>query len=631
MDIKTIIKRNGKEDVFDPSHLTKWAEWASVVGVDWFSVVTDAYKRCPDKCTTIDLHKAMIDACLTQETTPYLKMAGRLLIGDAYKQAFGGHDKIPSLLSFYKKMLSTGYYEDMKYSDEELMYLNNIIHHEKDKQFIYSACKQYLDRYCISDKVNNKLVETPQFCIMRVAMGAMKDEPIDSRVKDVEQLYNYISSGYINVPTPMMVNLGTPKKGLASCCVYTTDDSIGSLAAGDHIAYMMTCNSAGIGSYLKTRSKGDGVRNNTIKHLGKLPYYKMLESSVGANLQNGRGGAATVYFTCHDPEIMDLLALKNPTTVAQKQIRGIDYSFSYNGKFLDHVKKNKEWMLISYKDAPDLIEAMYEETMTNYNKLYDKYDKDSNVKKQYVNARTIMKCYANNRFATGRVYKTCVDNMNSHTPFKGKIYSSNLCMEISLPTSPFSHINELYKESGDGEIAMCSLAAIVVSNTPREEYEDVAYYTLKMIDNTIDMMDYPFPALKTTAQARRSVGVGITGLATYLAKNFEMYSSVTGKTLIHQLAELHMYSLIKASVKLAMERGKCSWYDKTKWSDGWLPIDTYNKNVDRVCDNTLQLDWEALRSLVGRFGMRHSVVSAMMPCESSSMASNSTNGLYTIS
>lgn len=82
----------------------------------------------------------------------------------------------------------------------------------------------------------------------------------------------------------------------------------------------------------------------------------------------------------------------------------------------------------------------------------------------------------------------------------------------------------MYSEESEGEIALCSLAAIVVSNVKDYEYEQVAYYALKMVDNVIEMMDYPFKSLERTAKARRSAGVGITGLAHYLAKHGEWYS-----------------------------------------------------------------------------------------------------------
>ena len=70
---------------------------------------------------------------------------------------------------------------------------------------------------------------------------------------------------------------------------------------------------------------------------------------------------------------------------------------------------------------------------------------------------------------------------------------------------------------------------------------------------------------------------------------------------------------------------------KTKYPNGWLPIDTYNKNVDLVHTQQLLYDWETLRKqIIDNGGIRNSTVCAMMPCESSSLASNTTNGLYPI-
>lgn len=159
------------------------------------------------------------------------------------------------------------------------------------------------------------------------------------------------------------------------------------------------------------------------------------------------------------------------------------------------------------------------------------------------------------------------------------------------------------------------------------EWEDVAYYAALSIDNVMDIMDYPFPALKYTAQARRNIGVGITDLAGLMAEKKLKYSSLEGKQFIHRLAELHSYSMIKASVRLAKERGECAWIHKTKWKEGWLPIDTMNKNVFKVVKQELTKDWESLRKEVMEFGVRFSVTVNMMPNESSSIATNGTNSI----
>src|SRR5699024_4462536 len=164
----------------------------------------------------------------------------------------------------------------------------------------------------------------------------------------------------------------------------------------------------------------------------------------------------------------------------------------------------------------------------------------------------------------------------------------------------------------EGEIGLCSLASLVVGRIAEEEYEEIAYYTALMIDNVMEIMEYPFKSLEVTAKARRSIGVGITNLAHDMAMHKLSYASREGKNYIHFIAERHSYYLHKASLRLAKEEGNAPWIDKTKYPGGWLPIDTYNKNVDSVHDAELRYDWEALRqAIIEQGGIRHSVLEAM--------------------
>ena len=629
--ISKIKKRDGTVVDFDASKLNRWAEWAASLNVEWSSVVLGATRKCFDGCSTEDLQDAMASECIDRETTPHLKMAGRLFMGGIYKKAFGDWQNIPTVGEMYERMSKLGLWATMDYSTEELELAQTFINHKLDLQATYTESKQIMDKYAIVDRVGGVLYESPQFVYMRMALGNMENMPKERRMQDVAALYAYLSQKKINAPTPFMINLGTPKKQYASCCVSTTEDTASSLATQDHIAYMMTCASAGIGSHIKSRSKGDKVRGGLVQHMGKLPYYRVQQAVVGANLQSSRGGANTMHFNVLDPEITDLLSLKNVQTVDQKRIKDIDYSVGYNQEFARKVAKNESWMLVSYGDAPVLYEAMYEGDQTNFLALYAQVEKDESVSKQFVEARAIALKMLTEGVETGRMYLHRCDEMNRHTSFKDKIYSSNLCQEIALPTKGYDSVVDLYSEQGVGEIGLCSLAAICSGTVSTEEYENVAYYTTLMIDNVIDIMEYPFPNLKMTAQARRSIGVGITNLAYDMAKNGLKYSSKEGKQYVHRLAEMHSFCLHKASLRLAKERGVAAWIGKTKYPDGWLPIDTANKEIDNVVNQPLLQDWEELRKeIVEVGGLRNSVLEAHMPCESSSVGSGTTNGLYPI-
>lgn len=629
--IKEIYKRSGALVPFDSQALEKWAKWGAIEGIDWYEIAAEAYKRCPDRCTTQELHQALIQTCVDKETTKHALMAGKLLMGTIYKQAFGGHKNIPTVLNMYKKMVGLGLWEEMGYTDQELVDIEPHIDHTRDLTLMHSAVLQITSKYSLQNVQTGKALESPSFVSLRMALGVCKDET-KNKMQQVIEYYNDFSHEIINTPTPNRVNLGTTKRAYASCCVSTTLDEAPSLAAQDHIVYMMTCAAAGQGTHHKTRSKGSGVRNNTIKHVGKLPYYRATKANAHANVQGGRGGAATEHFNCLDPETPTILRLAHPTTVVENQIRGIDYSFGYHPYFVERAKLDQSWMFVSYEQSPELYEAMYHPDENVFRKLYDEYEAGTG-KRIPVKARDIAKLFLTMQEEIGRVFEHNTCEMNRHTPFKDTIYSSNLCQEIGLPTKGYKSVVDLYKSEHtetSGEIGLCNLAAIAAGRIPEEEMGEVYYRAAKMIDNVIDIMDYPFEHLKTTAQARRSIAVGITNLANDIASRGLYYTDIEAKRYIHRLAEKHSFYLHKASIRLAKERGACEWFHKTRYADGWLPIDTAN---NAVCDIIGQYDvmpWEEIREGIAKYGMRFSVLEGYMPCESSSVAGNTTNSLYPV-
>ena len=199
---------------------------------------------------------------------------------------------------------------------------------------------------------------------------------------------------------------------------------------------------------------------------------------------------------------------------------------------------------------------------------------------------------------------------------------SNLCQEITLPTDPIQHID------GAGEIALCILSAINVG-TIREvgELGPLCDLAVRALDEIIDHQKYPVKAAEVSTKARRSLGIGYIGLAHYLARNKVNYADKEAWRLVDELTEAFQFYLLKASNTLAEEKGKCEYFEKTKYSDGILPIDTYKKEVDELVKTKYQFDWEWLRGKIKKHGLRHSTLSAQMPSESSSVVSNATNGI----
>ena len=257
-----------------------------------------------------------------------------------------------------------------------------------------------------------------------------------------------------------------------------------------------------------------------------------------------------------------------------------------------------------------------------FDELYTRYESDESIPRSTIDAQELILDLLKERAETGRIYIMNIDHCNTHSSFKDKVYMSNLCQEITLPTDPIQHID------GGGEIALCILSAVNVGKLRNlDEMEELCDLSVRALEELIDYQKYPVEAARKSTLARRSLGIGYIGLAHYLAKNGVKYEDPEAWKLVHDLTEAFQYNLLKASNKIAEEKGSCDGFSQTKYFDGYLPIDTYKKDVDEIVPNKLNYDWEELRESIRIHGLRHSTLSAQMPSESSSVVSNATNGI----
>jgi ribonucleoside-diphosphate reductase alpha chain len=258
-----------------------------------------------------------------------------------------------------------------------------------------------------------------------------------------------------------------------------------------------------------------------------------------------------------------------------------------------------------------------------FDELYKKYEADKEIPKKIIPAQELFFDLLKERAETGRIYIMNIDHCNSHSSFKDKVYMSNLCQEITLPTKPIQHIDDV-----NGEIALCILSAINVGSiNDLSELESVCDLAVRALDEIIEYQDYPVKAAEVSTKARRSLGIGYIGLAHYLAKLDLKYSDPKAWEAVDRLTEAFQYYLLRASCTLAEEKGKCSAFDRTKYADGQLPIDHYKKEIDDIVPHKTRMAWESLRKDIAKHGLRHSTLSAQMPSESSSVVSNETNGI----
>lgn len=633
--LKTMIKRDGTTEPFHPHKAHNWAIWAGDTTkdrVDWSGVVLDAVASFDDTARTSEFQNRLIEVLLTKKDWPHNLMAGRLFASVQRKKIFG--KTMMSVKDRISSLVEKGLMEPMDYSDDEWEQVESIIDHERDFRMAHFQIAQLVNKYGIQNRKKKKKYETPQYIFMRMALALSVEEPHENRMALVRDFYDYFSSGKINAPTPNYVNLGTKLRGYASCCLYRSADEAESLDIGDFIASKMTAISAGIGGILDIRSPGDPVRGGAIVHKGKMDYFRSLGSAIRKNMQAGRAGACTTYYSVFDPEAMDIAVAQNPRATEDKKIRAIHFAAMSNKFFAQAVADNREVFTFNCFTAPRLHALFFSGDQVGFEQEYNRLLGDESFEKKFVNAREVMLTILKQEHEVSTNYELLIDETNRHTPFKDPIYSSNLCLEVTQPTEAYNDINDLALEEdhGRGEISVCSLGAINVAiDMSDEEYEKSCYLSLKMIDKCIHLSDYPFPHLRYTARQRMNAGVGIIGLATALAKAGVRYSTQEGRDLIHRIMERHAYFMIKASLQLGKELGNAPWMHKTKWPEGWLPIDTYKKTVDECAAPVYRYPWEPLRQeIIENKGIRNSSLIAHMPTESSSKANGPPNSVYPI-
>ena len=389
------------------------------------------------------------------------------------------------------------------------------------------------------------------------------------------------------------------------------------MAIGQYVAQR-----AGIGINAgRIRGINSKIRGGEVAHTGVVPFLKKFEATVRCCTQNGiRGGSATVHFPIWHQEIEDIIVLKNNKGTEDNRVRKLDYSIQISKLFYERFIRDEEISLFSPHDVPGLSDSFGTD---GFDDLYQRYESNRNIPRKTVKAQELILDLLKERAETGRLYIMNIDHCNEHSSFKDKVWMSNLCQEITLPTKPLNHIDD-----PEGEIALCILSAINVGKIHKlSELEELCDLSVRSLEELIDYQKYPVTAAERSTKARRSLGIGFIGLAHYLARHGEHYDDPTAWKLVHELTEAFQYFLLRSSNEVAKEKGACEYFDRTKYADGILPIDTYKKDVDDIVANELKYDWESLRTSITTHGLRHSTLSAQMPSESSSVVSNATNGI----
>ena len=629
-----VTKRDGNREPLDLDKIHRVIDWAAegLQNVSVSQVELRSHIQFYDGIKTEDIHETIIKAAadlISKETPDYQYMAARLAVFHLRKKAYGQFEP-PKLFDHVVKMVESNRYDAhilADYTKAELETIDSFIDHNRDMHFSYAAVKQLEGKYLVQNRVTGEIYESAQFLYILVAACLFSKYPAATRLSYIKRFYDAVSLFKISLPTPIMSGVRTPTRQFSSCVLIECGDSLDSINATSSAIVKYVSQRAGIGINAgRIRALGSPIRNGEAFHTGCIPFYKHFQTAVKSCSQGGvRGGAATLFYPLWHLEVESLLVLKNNRGVEENRVRHLDYGVQFNRVMYSRLIKDEMITLFSPSDVPGLYDAFFED-QDLFEQLYVKYENDPAIRKKRMKALELFTLFMQERASTGRIYLQNVDHCNTHSPFNSKVApvrQSNLCLEIALPTKPLNDVND-----PNGEIALCTLSAFNLGAIDNlSELEELAELAVRALDSLLNYQDYPIPAAFQASMNRRTLGVGVINYAYYLAKNGVKYSDGSANGLTHRTFEAIQYYLMKASNTLAKEFGACPLFHETTYAEGIMPIDTYKKDLDKVCNEPLQLDWEQLRRDVKEFGLRNSTLSALMPSETSSQISNATNGI----
>lgn len=496
--------------------------------------------------------------------------------------------------------------------DFDLDVLGQAIKPERDLNFTYLGLQTLYDRYFIHSEGTR--FELPQIFFMRVAMGLAMNET-NKEARAIE-FYNLISNFDYMCSTPTLFNAGTLRPQLSSCYLTTVPDDLHGIYDSIRDNAMLSKWAGGLGNdWTPVRALGAYIKGTNGKSQGVVPFLKVVnDTAVAVNQGGKRKGAVCSYLESWHLDIEEFLELRKNTGDDRRRTHDMNTANWIPDLFMKRVFQDQSWTLFSPHDVPDLHDLYGTEFEHRYEE-YERMTESGEIKLfKKVAAKDIWRKMLSMLFETGHPWITFKDPCNIRSPQQhvGTVHSSNLCTEITLNTSA-------------DEIAVCNLGSVNLANHINSNGLDVAKIeqtvstAVRMLDNVIDINYYAVPQARRSNLQHRPVGLGIMGFQDALYRQRIPYASDQAVEFADRTMETISYYAIRASSKLAQERGVYSSYEGSLWSKGVLPIDSLNNLIQTrgeafiEVDTSSQLPWANLREEIKAHGMRNSNVMAIAP------------------
>lgn len=641
-EIMFVIKRNGKPQpvFFDKiTNRLRKLSW-ELPHVDAVAV---AQKVCAGIYTGVatselDNLAAETSAQMTVVHPEYSKLAGRLVASNIQKETSKSFSETMNVLWKHRN----------ERTDKEQQIINDDVHafivehateldsaiiHQRDFDHSYFAMKTLQRAYLI--RVNNQIVERPQYMFMRVACGIWRDN-----IGKVLETYHDMSRKFYTHGSPTLFNAGTIRPALSSCFLLTVqEDSIEGIFETLKQCAHISKHAGGIGlNVSNVRAKGSRIEGTNGESDGIVPMLRVFNNVARyVNQSNRRKGSFAVYIEPWHADVFDFLLCKRPHGAEDLKARDLFYGLWIPDLFMKRVEANADWSLMCPNEARGLNDVYGDE----FEAMYTQYEKEGQARRT-VKAQALWAAIIDCQQETGMpymLYKDTVNRKNNQSNL-GTIKSSNLCTEIVEYTS-------------SKEVACCNLGSIALPKFVNTKYEshqqfadlhqdaymsvdeeafdhkglyDIAYKVTQNLNRVIDATYYPISEAKYSNLKHRPIAVGVQGLADVFLKMKLPYESAAAQRLNVDIFETIYYGALSASCDLAAKAGPYESFEGSPASKGILQFDMWNTTPESG-----RWDWDGLKKKIKDVGLRNSLLLAPMPTASTSQILGNTESFEPLS
>jgi ribonucleoside-diphosphate reductase alpha chain len=619
-----IKKRNGEYEDFDIQKVKDMLSWACEgLDVNPLELETSLTVSMADGVTTKDIHQNSIQIASTLisiDEPDWRYVAGRLKMTGYVKdvtvrRGFG----YGSTKQYIEYQVSRGVYDPsiLMFSDDVFDYCDHLIDPEYDMLFDISGATAAVERYCLSDELPQEMLLTMALILARESSYMYETDLLNI----LSDAYTAFAKLQLSPSTPLLLNLRRHRPNLSSCYIIQADDDMDSIYDNIKNVAMISKNAGGVGVNLdKIRAAGSWIKKTKGASSGVIPLVKVLnDTAVYVNQEGKRAGAVSPSLSVWHLDILEFLEIQLEEGDQRTKSFDVMPQVIYNDEFMSRLEADQMWYLfdpyevrtIIDKDLADLYGNDFNEVYTTL-ELMAEHGELELFKK--VRARDIFKAHYKAMRISGMPYITFKDTINNNNPNKdsGVIYAANICVES------FSNFE------ADKLAHTCNLISVNAARCIGDNHEDtlrnvasLGSLATLLLDCTIGLGNPSIKESQAHNDLYRTIGVGVLGMADYMAYYGKSYETKEGIELSAEFMEVLSMSCVSTSTNMADVAEPFKNFKDSEWAKGNL----FGRDGNEFITHCKYPDlWEQLRERVITVGVRNGQLMAIAP--------NSSTGIF---